>query len=640
MKYTHILATTTVAITSALVPATSLAQTTTTASLERISIVGSRSEIKQNKLAAASYIIDEQAIQNAGQPFLIDLLRGLPGISVAQSGSVGGLTELRLRGAESNHVLVLIDGVVVNDESQGGLVDFAHLTTANIVSVELLQGPQSALWGSGAVAGVISIKTRNGDAAQRNVRINVGNNSEFGVGGTLGGQQQDVTWLLDAQHISTDGQNVARQGDEDDGYKNTTLSANLNWQINEKQSLAINLRGVDYQNDFDAVDFFTTGLPVDADNTTEGKQLSANIHWQLAQTDSLSHNLIAQYSDNDSENFAAGVSTGDTNAQKLRLGYYASYASNLLESVNLGIEHVTDDFAQGGPIGFGDPNQTQSVDTLAVFGDAVVNVNSDWSVNGSLRLDNNSDFDDQTSYRLGLNYQISRQWSWFISQGEAVRNPTFTERFGFFPQSFIGNAELQPETAKTLETGIRFIPHAGVLVQLNAFDSELENEINGFVFEPLSGLFTATNRMAMSEREGLELMLEQTLSAFKVSANYSYVDASELSDTEFASVELRRPRHTGSVRVNYLPSNSPIKANLQLDYTGSRIDQFFPPFPQPAERVDLRAYWLVNATVTYQFSDSATVQFSAHNLFDHEYEDVVGFVGEGLQWRVNTQYRF
>lgn len=639
MKHTHILATTTVAIASALAPAAALAQSTNN-NLERISVVGSRGEISQSKLAAASYIIDEQAIQNAGQPFLIDLLRGLPGISVAQSGSVGGLTELRLRGAESNHVLVLIDGVVVNDESQGGLVDFAHLSTANIVSVELLQGPQSALWGSGAIAGVISIKTRNGKTAQRNVRVNLGNNAEYGIGATFSGQQEQFSWLLDAQHITTDGQNVARQGDEDDGYENTTIGANLNWQISDKQSLAVNLRGVDYQNDFDAVDFFTTGLPIDADNMTEGTQLSANLHWQLAQTDVLTHNLIAQYSHNESENFTAGVTTGDTNAQKVRLGYYASYTSNLLESANIGVEHVTDDFEQGGPIGFGDPNQTQSIDALAVFADAIINVSNDWSINGSARWDDNSDFDDQTSYRLGLNYQISRQWSWFVSHGKAIRNPTFTERFGFFPQTFVGNAELQPETAKTLETGVRFIPHAGVLVQLNAFDSKLKNEINGFVFEPVSGLFTAANRIAISEREGVELMLEQTLSVIKISANYSYLDASELSDTEFATVELRRPRHTGSIRVNYLPNDSQWQANLHLDYTGSRIDQFFPPFPQPAERVNLAAYWLANAAISYDFNDSARVQFSAHNLFDHAYEDVVGFVGEGLQWRINTQYRF
>lgn len=606
------------------------------APIERISILGSRTAIAQSQLAAASYQFSEAQIQASGHLYLSDLIRSLPSISLTQSGSTGGLTEIRLRGAESNHLVIMIDGVVVNDEGQGGLVDLAHITTDSIAHIELLQGPQSALWGSGAIAGVLNISTKAAGASSHSVSVELGNQSHQSVAANIGGQSDTVDYRFSLQHTDTDGDNIAREGDEDDGYQNTTLTAKLNWQ-----AFGLSVRAVDFENEFDGTDFVSTGLPMDTDDVTKGQQFFTKLDWQqAAQNSDWRYNAQLQYSRNQSENFSAGLSTAETTGQKTRAVAWANYSTSTDAQLNLGLEWVDDDFEQKGPIGFGDPNQTQSMQTAAVFADTHYSLSKMTILNASARWDDNSDFDDQASYRIGPRFMLSDTFSTFVSYGKATRNPTFTERFGFFPNSFIGNPNLKPETAKTLEAGLTAQLNEQGSLQLNWYETELENEINGFVFDSTQGMFTAANSQNESRREGLELVFNQGFKDWSVLAQYSYLDAEEKSDSQNPITELRRANHNGAVLLSYTPVNSQHSGSLSFDYTGSRFDQFFPPFPQPSQRVKLKAYWLISASWQYRLSDSASIQLSANNLFDEDYEDVVGFVGEGRQIRLKGSYHF
>ncbi|MBT0585329.1 TonB-dependent receptor plug domain-containing protein [Alteromonas oceanisediminis] len=611
--------------------------------IERVSIVGARTPAPTHQLASASYVLDQAAISSSGQLYLADLLRGMPGISISSSGSVGGLTEVRLRGGETNHLLVMIDGVVVNDEGQGGFVDFAHISTQNIVRVELLQGPQSALWGSGAVAGVLSITTTGGQPATR-ISASAGNHGQYAA--DLSTSQREinthygnVTYNANLSHQRSDGTNVSRQGDEDDGYRNTTLGGSVNWQLNDQHTLTASVRSVDYRTEFDGVDFAVTGLPVDADNVSEGQQYSGKVGWQYnPQNSRVKHTLDYQYSKNQVENFSAGTTTAETDTNKQRALYYASIAMASESTVNVGAEWVRDEFSQRGPVGFSDPNQDQAITSYAALADAVIALNQHISMNASARYDSNSDFDNDLSYRAGVSYAMTPQWRLFASYGAAVRNPTFTERYGFFPGSFIGNPDLTPESVTTTEVGVEYSSATGLIASLNGYHSDLEDEINGFVFDPVGGGFTAANSDNESERSGVEFALQQTWSQLSLALFYSYVDADEANATGTAVTELRRPAHTGSVTLNYALTQLPLNINVKADYTGSREDQFFPPFPQSPERVGLRPYTLVNASVIYAIDDSASIQLSATNLFDETYEDIVGFVGKPQQIRLGVTY--
>ncbi|MCP4233891.1 MAG: TonB-dependent receptor, partial [Aestuariibacter sp.] len=181
-------------------------------SVETITVTGSRSPITIDKLAASVTVLTEQEIQASGATQVTDLLRGLPGISISQSGSPGSLTELRLRGSETNHLLVLIDGVVANDISQGSLFDFAHLTAANIVRIELHRGAQSALWGSGAVAGVLSITTSAANQSDSTVSLTAGagNADTYRASASASHRGEHMQANVSASIFDTAGDNVSR----------------------------------------------------------------------------------------------------------------------------------------------------------------------------------------------------------------------------------------------------------------------------------------------------------------------------------------------------------------------------------------------------------------------------------------------
>ncbi|WP_100643789.1 TonB-dependent receptor plug domain-containing protein [Alteromonas facilis] len=611
----------------------------TTGSIEHISVLGSRSSRPLSTVSSSVYVLDELSIRQSGQQFLVDILRGMPGISVSRSGSVGGLTEIRMRGAETNHLLVMIDGVVVNDESQGGLFDFAHLTTDNVTRVELLSGPQSALWGSGAVAGVLSITTAQHHNSSTKFSASLGNHQQRSVGFSTHQRSNEITWNASLSHLTTDGENVSRVGNEDDGYDNTTLHAGLVWQASEQETISLNIRSLDYRNEYDNVDYYITGLPSDSDNVTDGKQLSARLGWQFQSVDNIwQHNVQAHISVNENQNYAAKNDEGGSEARRFSVSYVASYSPSASYQANLGIETVEHKFDQYGPIVFADPNQTQHMDTQSVFTDAFVKATRHITLNGSARWDQNSDFNNQSSFRFGPHWQLTPRLKLYASYSKAVRNPTFTERFGYYPGSFVGNPNLTPETVKSAEIGSRLQLSQHTDVTLNWYKNKLTDEINGFVFAPEQNAYTAQNSTAESERKGLELSASQAWRTGSLKAYYSYVDAEENSNSASQIIELRRPQHTASIVLALADSNDRWFANIKADYTGTRFDQYFPPYPQAAQRIKLSAYWLVNASVGYTLSDSASIQLSAHNLFNQDYEDIVGYVGKGRQVNASVTY--
>jgi vitamin B12 transporter len=141
---------------------TSMAIAETVTELEPLVVTASRTAIPAQQAGATMTVVTREQLEQRQVPFVADILREVPGLAVNRSGGVGALTQIRLRGAEADQILVLIDGVEANDPASGSAFDFAHLLTADVERIEILRGPQSALWGSDALAGVINIITRSG----------------------------------------------------------------------------------------------------------------------------------------------------------------------------------------------------------------------------------------------------------------------------------------------------------------------------------------------------------------------------------------------------------------------------------------------------------------------------------------------
>jgi vitamin B12 transporter len=161
------------------------------------------------------------------------------------------------------------------------------------------------------------------------------------------------------------------------------------------------------------------------------------------------------------------------------------------------------------------------------------------------------------------------------------------------------------------------------------FNEELKDEINGFVFDPDTFLFTAANEIGTSDRQGVELMFSAHFTAFDLTASYTVIDSTQPDGSGGEVDEVRRPRYMASANLNYAVQER-TNINLNVSYNGSQYDLFFPPFPQPFERRKLDGYTLVNLTASYQVTDRVQVYGRIENLFDEQYEDVLGFNTPGI----------
>lgn len=614
--------------------------------VETITILGSRIQSDISQLPASVSILTSDFIEQSGAVFVTDLLRNFASMNISQSGPAGSLTEIRFRGSESNHILVMIDGVEINDLGQAGIADLAHLQTSDIAQIELLRGPQSALWGANAISGVINITTKgyaNNKGLNVETQDEIGSQQTFRGGINLSKSDKQQSLGINLSHFQTDGFNISRESklidqqntnNEDDGYTNTSLSGHYKTQLDKHNTLTFNARLAIYESDFDATDFVNTGLPVDADNVSKGEQNSAHLKWQYKNVDSrLSHQASVQRSSQSVENFNADTLSAGTTGTKLRVNWISTLSFAQQHFLNLGLDWSDEDFEQVGPIVFGDPNQRQNNKTTSLTSDGRYFINEHINATASLRFDKSDEFEDATSYRLGFNAVLSENLRAFIATGKAIKNPTFTERFGFFPDSFIGNAALEPEQSLSKEIGVVY-DQDSYDVAITLFDTKLDNEINGFVFEPTLGNFTAQNSALESTRKGLEISASGQISQISWQANYAYLDAQDAQ-----ADELRRANHTGAVSLSYHINDQHVSF-VQASYTGSRLDRFFPPFPNPSEIVGLNAYWLVNFTHTYRYDDNLSLSLRATNLTNQSYEDIVGFVGQGRQLRLNLSYQF
>jgi vitamin B12 transporter len=620
------------AVTAAIVSSlsTPVFSQSTSNDIETLTVTGSRLPIQLTQFPGSVSVITQADIQASGALQLTELIRGLPGVSLSQSGSPGGLTEVRVRGSESNHLLVLIDGVVANDVGQGSLIDLAHLTTSNVVRIELLRGPQSARWGSGAIGGVLSITTK---ASQSNVSSPVvsltagaGTQGTYQGGINAAAQEGNLRVGAYANYVTTDGDNIARSGSEDDGYDNLTAGLNLTYNANKEHALSAQLRTVDYENDYDGTDFVNTGLPADSDNVTDGFQLSTRLRWDYTpSTSSYRSALTAQYRKDENDNTTSGVDAGGTTGERLELNWTNFYSVDNWQLAG-GVEYLQRLFEQRGPIGFGDPNQKQHDNTHSIFAEANGELSDNVFAAMSARIDDNSEFDDATSYRAGLTWQVHKNYALFTSFGRAVKTPTFTERFGFFPASFIGNENLEPETSEEFELGVKanWQTFSG---QISIYSAQLEDEINGFVFVPDLGTFSADNVDGESERDGVDLELNWQTSYGNFAASYSYLDAQQ-TNADITTRELRRAQHQGALVFTSNLGTDKFTLYTKLAYTGTRFDTFFPPFPQPAQTLALSAYTLATINLSYQIDEKWQAALKVNNAFDTDYEDIVGFAGQ------------
>lgn len=596
--------------------------------LPPITITASRTAIPVDEVAGALTIISKQEIEDQNAVYLSELLQAVPGLNVTTQGSAGSITQIRIRGAEANQVLVVIDGIEVNDPANSAEFNFAHLLADNIERVEILRGPQSSLWGSDALAGVINITTVRADTGKQLIATSsYGSENSFEGGLKFLFGSKKFNFALSGNFIDTDGFNAATLGNERDGYDNSTLNLNTKYQINEHINIGASTRYTNASNEFDPAPL---GVPIDGFGKNDIEQVYARGFIELQTfNDHWIHTAEASMIDtsNDSIDGIFGRSKSEDTKEKFSFQstlYLPEFKSIFLNhSFTLALEREQDRFSQQGASfpGF-DPNQRQKITINSRVAEYRANFLKQWSLSASFRRDDNDEFDNQNTYRVGINYLHSpTNTKTYITHATGAKNPSFTEIFGFAPNNFIGNPNLETETSESWEVGIsQGLFKDRLHLQAALFWEDLIDEIQT-VFLPTFES-TVINNDSRSERNGLELSMHSQLTdSLSATGTYTYLDASEPDSSGNNRTEVRRPKHQWAGQMNYSFMANKANLNVSINHIGDRRDIDF----STGDRVTLDDYTLVNAAMNYQFNDTLSAFTRVNNLLDEEYQDVFGF---------------
>jgi len=623
MKKPSVLATAIVLSASSLViPTVSAGE----AEIQEVMVSASLVPIAANKSANAITVIDSEQLRNRAALSVSDLLRDVPGLAVSRSGVQGSQTQIRARGAEANHLLVLIDGVEANDPSQSDELNWGVLAADDIERIEVIRGPQSSMRGSDAMAGVVNIITRSASAPFSAAAFTeVGSFSTKRSGFNLGAKKDNFDIRLGVSDTQTEGENISRTGDEKDGYENTSINLKAGLQLSDELRISVAARHSDGMNEFDADNDFD-GFIEDQDAVSEFRNSTMRLQGDYSSADGRwQHKLMVAQSNNDNEAFADGTLGNVTASTKDQIQYIGSlFWNNGAQRLSFLAEREEEDYKQRGPLNWGlDPNQDRERDTDSFALELRTDISDDLSFAASGRYDDNSEFDSANSFRVEAIYQLNDGLRLRSAYGTAVKNPTFTERFGFYT-NFIGNPNLEPEESSSWELGMD--KQMGELsLSATLFDTELESEIDGFVYDPATFAYTSGNKEGKSQRQGVEFTASVNMSDnLVINAAYTYTDSVEADGAGGYKDEIRRARHTGSLNLVWQAMDN-LQINTNAQYSGSQTDTYFPPWPTPSQTVTMDDYRLININANYSASDKLDIYLRLDNLLDDDYEEVFGY---------------
>ena len=600
-------------------------------------VTASRIAVAPAQVGSSLTVIDRETLAVRQLLFVSDALRDVPGVAVSRGGGLGAVTQVRVRGTEGNHALVLIDGVEANNPVSNSEFDFANLLVADIERIEILRGPQSALYGSDAIGGVINIITREyTDGLDAMIRAGAGNLGTQDLGLRIGGGGDRYTGGASLTRFASDGENIARTGPEKDGFENDVLTLHGRALLGDRLALKANLRYIESTQDFDTQDFDfpatpTQGLVVDDDVAGNIEQLFYRFQAD-SRGDLGEHRFGLSGTHTKNVFFGDGLMTGQNQGDKTKLDYQftlplgrsSSAPDGVVQALTLAAERELVDYENRGASPLAAENQRKNDEQTSVVAEyRAGSARADFSA--SARLDRNELFEDASTFRLTGSFALNGQTRLHTSFGTGVTNPGFFELFGFFPGSFIGNPALAPEQSRSFDIGVeRLFDDGRWRADITYFDADLREEIQT-TFDTPTFLSSVTNLPGDSERRGAEMILNGApTERWQLAASYTYTDARQPDGLP----ELRRAKRIASLDNTVELAGGRARVHLGIDYNGPQVDSEF-VFATPEERVTLPSFTLVTLAGDFAIDARWRLYARAENLLDEEYEEWFGYRGRG-----------
>jgi len=575
----------------------------------------------------------EQQIRHAG-----DALRGLPGVSVSRQGSVAAQTQVRIRGAEGNHTLVLVDGIVANQPGTGEF-DFSNLPAEQIERIEVIKGAQSSLYGSGAIGGVVNIVTKRGRGpASATVWAEAGSFKTAESGITVSGGSDRAHGLVSYSVRNSNGFNISADGNETDASAMRSFIMKGGISPTENFSVDVVVRNVDKRGDRDGDLFALSGLSRQTDTFSHfaSNVWLAGIEAKLGTFDNrLEHRVRYNYAETileDTDIGAFGTFFAQNDNARRNAAYLAtldlgtpSLAGILRHSLTGLVEHESETFNQV----TGD-NLTRERTRLAYAGEYRADVLDRLTFTANLRHDDNETFDDFTTWRVAASMRLmDRSSPWGLrphaSYGTAVKLPTMVEQFGQFA-GFVPNPNLEAEESTGWDAGLELsLARGAIVVDATYFSANLENEIVTR-FLPFFQT-TVENLIGESTREGVELSARWRPYAWlSFGAAYTWLDSRD----DKGLPEIRRARDSGRLDATMTFAGGRGTLTLAAAYNGETPDLAFGLPTFESVRVKLDDYWLATIAARYKLRPGVEIFGRVENVFDADYQEVYGFETAGI----------
>ncbi len=592
-----------------------------TLALPPVVVSATRVPTPEDQVGSSVTVITADDIAKKQQRTLPDVLAAVPGLNIVQAGGVGSTSSLFMRGTNSNHTKVFIDGIDMSDPSTpSGAFDFAHMTTADIERIEVLRGPQSSLYGADAIGGVVNIITKTGKGpAMFSGAAEVGSFSTFNQNASISGSKNLFNYSFNATHLHSEQtpvtpDNVLPAGQKrvNDGYDNKTYSTKLGAQVSDNLDLGLTARYIDSELKFTGDDSNTSiPQPGRTNSTTQQFFTRGTVHAQSFDG-FLDHTFGVAYTDYTRRDLSPGSGPTHNSGNRLKEDWQGNIPLGENNIFVGGLEHQNDELTGSNSARVS--NNGGFVEIQSSYDERYFNA-------VSLRHDDNSSFGGHTTYRVAPSiWMPESQTRLKGSVGTAFKAPSLQQLFVDFPSfGFFANPNLQPEKSVGYDVGFE----QTALDKTVKFGSTyFHNDITNLIASNNAG--TTNINIGKAETYGFENFVDyKASSTVTMRGDYTYTIA---NDEVKQQALLRRPKHKASLTTSWQATN-PLSLSATVLYVGPWIDANR-DFSIPRLQTD--GYTLFNVAGTYDLGGGVAAFARIDNLLNTQYEDPTGFQRPGI----------
>jgi vitamin B12 transporter len=597
-------------------------------------VTATRTTTPIEQVGSSVTVITAADMERRQQRTVLDALRAVPGLQVVQLGGAGQQTSVFARGTNSNHALVLIDGLEANDPSSpNGAFDFAHLFSENIEKIEVVRGPQSTLYGSDAIGTVVNIITKKGSGAPRaTARLEAGTRATVEPAAGVTGSAGPVNYSASASYFATGGQSVSPERlrppgaiNENDAYDNLSASARLGVDLGKASEVAFIGRYVRADTDIDPT-------PEDPNATNANESFYGRLQGKTRLFDGLWEPTLAlnftrydRDSENDPDTLSATFQRTNDVGRKYKAELQNDFNIDQHHLVTFGLEAERDKLEETTFTDFGgfivNGTTDASVDNKALYLQDKITYGP---VSGTIgvRRDHHQTFGNETTYRVAPAWRVGETGTRLKgAYGTGFRAPSLFELFGFtannFGGIFRGNPNLSPEESRGWEAGF---DQALLDSRLRFGSVYFNNDIKNLIICNLN----TCNNVSKADTWGAETFIAfDVIQQVTLRLDYTYTRA---EDAAVGSDLVRRPKHKFDAEIQYRPTD-----RSQVTLAAAAIGPQKDVDSQTGGTVYKGGYTLFNIAGSYRLTDSLELFSRVVNMFDREYEPADGFRGPGLE---------